>query len=439
MTDIDTSYARHLQMLQRQLEEVLPSLGYDGLLLFSGSPRYRFQDDQAAPFVANPHFKRWVPLPRQVDCALLVRPHQRPLLYHYDPVDFWHLPAGRPEGFWTRHFDIVEMHSREELERSLPHGGHLAFIGEEAALAERLGIEAVNPTPVLSALNWQRAVKSGYELECLREANRVAVAGHRAAEAAFRGGESEFGIHQAYLAATGARETELPYSSIVGLNTHAAVLHYQHLDRQPPARPLSFLLDAGVEVRGYASDITRTYSGESGLFGELIDALDAAQRNLLEQVRPGQGFTSLHLSMHRALARILRDFGLVDMSEEGQLESGITSTFFPHGLGHLLGLQVHDVGGLQADPAGTPAPPPLSHPFLRLTRSLETDMVVTVEPGLYFIEPLLARLAEAPHRGAVDWAKVDALRPYGGIRIEDNVRVTPAGCENFTRDAFQAG
>jgi Xaa-Pro dipeptidase len=110
--------------------------------------------------------------------------------------------------------------------------------------------------------------------------------------------------------------------------------------------------------------------------------------------------------------------------------------FFPHGIGHLLGLQVHDVAGLAGDAAGREIPRPEGHPFLRLTRRLEPGFVVTIEPGLYFIELLLDAARSAGHGGRINWDAVERLRPYGGIRIEDDVACTPGEPENLTRDAF---
>jgi len=118
------------------------------------------------------------------------------------------------------------------------------------------------------------------------------------------------------------------------------------------------------------------------------------------------------------------------------LSQGVTSAFMPHGIGHLLGIQVHDVAGFMENENGTTIDPPSGHPFLRLTRVLEEDMVLTVEPGLYFIDMLLDGLRGTPAEALVNWDAVDELRPFGGIRIEDNVRVLADGCENLTRDAF---
>jgi Xaa-Pro dipeptidase len=129
---------------------------------------------------------------------------------------------------------------------------------------------------------------------------------------------------------------------------------------------------------------------------------------------------------------------LASGSVDALIASGVTSAFFPTGLGHLLGIQVHDVGGFMADENGTTVDRPSGHPYLRLTRTLEPNMVVTIEPGLYVIDLLLDNLAGTPGHAMVNQHRVDWLRPFGGIRVEDNVRVLEDGCENFTRAAFAA-
>ena len=154
--------------------------------------------------------------------------------------------------------------------------------------------------------------------------------------------------------------------------------------------------------------------------------------------RAGINYTELHIEAHRILARVLADAGIAIGDADALLATGVTSAFFPHGLGHLLGIQVHDVGGFMSDESGIAADPPSGHPFLRLTRVLEDDMVLTIEPGIYVIDLLLDDLRGSPAEQHVDWQAVDWMRPFGGIRIEDDVRVLEAGCENLTRDAFAA-
>lgn len=432
-------FKQHIEILQARFDRALDASGFDALLLGSGHAPRRFLDDNYYPFRAHPPFVQWLPhLTQHPGSWLLLRPGQMPVLYLHCPDDFWHQTPQTPTGDWTRCFEIECFADRGWLSTAFSGLGRIAVIA-----AERPAFAAddwqQNPTGLMAQLDFGRAVKTDWELDCLRRANRTAALGHIAAEQLFCVGASEYRIHQGYLAATDHNERDLPYDNIVGLNEHAAVLHYQFQDRKTPAELRTLLLDAGAVHLGYAADITRTHAADkASAFAELIAALDSAQKSLLHSVTAGADFVELHLQMHEKLAQILSDSGLVNASVEAQLEQGITRTFFPHGLGHLLGLQVHDVGGWQQDAAGALRQPPEEHPFLRLTRKLEPGFVVTIEPGLYFIPTLLDNLRQTPAGRAVDWNRVDALMPFGGIRIEDNVAVTADGNENFTRDAFAA-
>lgn len=313
-----------------------------------------------------------------------------------------------------------------------------AILGEaDAALP---GLTPNNPEALLNLLHWARGVKSPYELEQMRAAQRRAVPGHHAARAAFLRGESEAGIHRAYLVATGHTDRDLPYTNIVGLNEHAAVLHYQYQDESSPAESRSFLIDAGAQVNGYASDITRTWVAPGhDEFAALVAAMEVEQLGLVDEVREGVDYRDIHLSTHRRIAGVLLGAGIVKgISAEALVEEGVTKPFFPHGIGHLLGLQVHDVGGFMASETGGVADKPEGHRYLRLTRPLQAGMVVTIEPGLYFIPTLLRQLRESKHAARVDWDVVERLSRYGGIRIEDDVACRAGGeaPENLTRDAF---
>jgi Xaa-Pro dipeptidase len=264
------------------------------------------------------------------------------------------------------------------------------------------------------------------------------VQGHRAAEQAFRSGASEYEIHLDYCRAVGHTDNELPYGNIIALNENGAVLHYQHRSRDKAAEHRSFLIDAGASVNGYASDITRTFAKDSGEFADLVSRFDQLQQELVSEVMAGLDFCELHLLCHRKIAELLAETGIATGSPDALIEAGVTSAFYPHGLGHLLGIQVHDVGGHQGDDQGTTIDPPSGHPFLRLTRKLEVDQVLTIEPGLYVIDMLQDSLVGSPGHAMIDQQRLDWLRPYGGIRIEDNVRVLAEGSENLTRDAFAA-
>ncbi|MBY4678617.1 Xaa-Pro dipeptidase [Marinobacterium arenosum] len=432
------SYFEHLQQVQQQSAAALEACGFDGLLIGSGHLHPRFLDDNYYPFRANPHFLRWLPfLSEHPHCWLLWRPGRTPVLYYHAPDDFWHLTPSVPDDWWTTAFEIRPYSAPAELHRALQPQAGLAVISEQPPAVN--GVDwPHNPQALLNRLHFQRAVKTDWELHCLRQANVTAVKGHTAAEQLFHEGASEYRIHQGYLQAIEHNERDMPYDNIVALNEHAAVLHYQFQQRQAPQQSRTLLLDAGAVHLGYAADITRTFTAGGTPFAELVAALDRAQRQLLGEVKAGACFIELHRRMHHLLAGILQEHGLVNASAESIVERGISRTFFPHGLGHLLGLQVHDVGGWQQDGEGALGEPPAEHPFLRLTRELQPGFVITIEPGLYFIPSLLKKLRDSEAGADVNWQAIGQLQPWGGIRIEDNVAVTDDGCENFTRDAFAA-
>ena len=141
----------------------------------------------------------------------------------------------------------------------------------------------------------------------MRRANELGARGHLAALAAFRRGASEYEAHMQYLEACTQREEEMPYNNIVAYNEHTAVLHYQHLERRPPEPLRSFLIDAGAQFRGYASDITRTYAAHPGIYSDLIDAVNAAQLRLCQEVISGRDYREVHLVAHRILGDVLHD------------------------------------------------------------------------------------------------------------------------------------
>ncbi|MDR3447283.1 MULTISPECIES: Xaa-Pro dipeptidase [unclassified Dyella] len=429
-------YPQHLATLRQRADKALVLGGFDHLVIAAGSPLRKFLDDQDYPFVANPHFRHWLPLTDTPGSWIVYTPGKKPKLIYLQPKDYWHVVPAAPSGYWVEHFDIEIVRNATDAVALLP-GEHTrrAILGPECP--EVPGAEANNPQAVLDYLHWHRSYKTPYELELMREASRIGTRAHRAAEHAFRTGESEFGIHMAYLAAAGQIDAELPYASIVGLNEHGAVLHYTHFDRRAPAESRSFLIDAGASAAGYASDITRTYAAKGhDEFQALIDSVDVAQRDFVAKVRAGQSYPELHIHAHHVLADVLREHGIIRMSAESAVASGVTAAFFPHGLGHPIGLQVHDVSGFQASETGGAIARPQGHPYLRMTRVLEAGMVVTIEPGLYFIDMLLDELRAKPVSADIDWSRVAQFRPYGGIRIEDDVVCTDGAPENLTRDAF---
>jgi Xaa-Pro dipeptidase len=430
-------YADHLATVSKHFDTALNAAGFDQVALFAGSHHVAFLDDYEYPFKVNPQFKYWLPLQHAHDSFILYTPGRKPVLVYYQPDDYWYLPPQAPAGYWVEHFDIRIIKQPDEAKAALAISGKCAFIGEWQDRFRDWGFATANPDTLIQRLHYVRAAKTEYEISCMRNANVRSAKAHRAAEAAFRSGASEFEIHTAYCKACGQTDDELPYHAIIALNEHAATLHYQFWNTNKPAQHHAFLIDAGAQIHGYASDVTRTYSAKPDEFQALIDVLDTEQQQLAAKVRPGLDYAALHLESHQVIAKLLHDFGFVKLPPAEIVANGISSVFFPHGLGHLLGLQVHDVGGRQAAAEGGEIPRPAGHPYLRTTRTLGENFAVTIEPGLYFIPSLLTTLKAGPQSRHINWSKVDEFRKFGGIRIEDNVVARTAGPENLTRDAFR--
>jgi len=435
-TDLDALFPAHLATVMERASRALEHTGYRGLLVHAGTPPGVFLDDQHYPYRAHAPFRYWAPLESAPGSFVYFEPGRRPHLLFQAPADYWHKPARMPDAGWVDAFEVTRLGSHAEARAVLPGRlDHVAYVGEAFDGLETFGVAACNPQPLLDHMDFDRARKTPYELACLRAANRIGMQAHRAAAQAFAARASEYEIAFAFMQAAGVREQELPYNPIVALNEGGAVLHYQLLERSAPAEHRSLLIDAGVSVRGYGCDITRTYSYRDADFAALVGQMDELQQSLCAGVRAGADWRDVHLTAHRLLAELLRDADLIRCDPEAAVDRGVSSVFFPHGLGHLLGLQVHDVGGRLASPEGGEIPRPAGHPALRLTRVLEEDFVVTMEPGLYFIDALLDEAREGPLAQDIHWRRVETLAPFGGIRIEDDLAVTASGCENLTRGA----
>lgn len=434
---ISEGYKDHVEKLQLRWEKALQAEGYDAVLIHAGSKLASFLDDYEYPFRCNPHLLWWLPLTHHHDSALLIRPGRRPKLYYYQPDDYWYSPPADPDSWWADEFEVVSVRDVDAWKQA-GINERTAYIGDAPALAEVVNHTQLNPARLLNRIHLERTRKTPYEVACIAEAARLGAVAHTEAEKAFREGLSEYDIHQRYCMSIKMVDAELPYGNIVALNHHGAVLHYQSHEQQVPDKLHSFLIDAGATAHGYACDITRTYAAKPGEFSEMISAMDSMQQALCAAVIEGLDYRDLHLRAHMDIAGILKDFEIIKPSAEDAVASGLSAVFYPHGLGHYLGLQTHDVAGLIADAAGTPIPRPEGHPFLRLTRTLEAGNVLTIEPGLYFIEPLLRKWRENGDAAAINWEKVEALAPYGGIRIEDNMLVTGGEPRNLTREAFNS-
>lgn len=435
-TDIGDAFAAHFRELCARSDRLLSTQELDVIAIHAGQPKRHFLDDTEYAFKPNPHFKAVCPLADSAHCWVIVRTGKKPTLVLFAPESFWHEPRYIDAEEWLSMFHVELISTPSDVEAHLPYDkSRCVYIGEHIEVAQALGIVNVNPEAALNYLHYHRLFKSDYELNCIHTANRIALRGHAAVEAAFYAGQSEFECWLAYMNATQQGPQQVPYEHIIGQNEHAAILHYRGKStrRWPLSALKSLMIDAGADYRGYAADISRTYSLEENDFAELVRRVDQLTLDLITWLRPNRTYASIQEQTHYGVATILRDFGWVRMDIEQMLDEGVTRAFMPHSFGHMLGLQVHDVGGNLFDASGQLTPPAERFPTLKTNRSIEPRHVVTIEPGVYFIDSLLQPFSQSKFSGAFNWRALEEMKSFGGVRVEDNVFVSEQGGINLTR------
>lgn len=286
---------------------------------------------------------------------------------------------------------------------------------------------------LIRAVVAQRAVKSEEEIAEMGKAMQIAEAMHRAAFRETQPGRHEREVVTAVKAEAMRHGGRLGYGMI--FSVHGETLHNHHYVNVMQDGDW-VVNDSGADApSGYASDITRTLP-VSGRFSsqqaELYDLVLGALNTSLERLRPGLPFRDVHLHAARHLGTGLKALGLMRGDVDEAVAAGAHALFFPHGLGHMIGLDVHDMEGLGEDHVGYDADFQRSSQFglrsLRLARPLAPGFALTVEPGLYFIPALIDQwAAEQKHTAFIDYAVVDQYREAGGVRLEDNVVITDTG------------
>lgn len=291
-------------------------------------------------------------------------------------------------------------------------------------------------------LTHARRPKDAEEIDRIRRAVAATAAGFAAAERLIRPGVTERFLQieiEAEFFRHGGQNTA--YDSIVGGGPNSVVFHFSPSPRAVETGEM-VLIDAGTERDGYCADVTRTFASD-GTRGfaktggrlakaqqEIYDIVLRAQIEAVNRCRLGVEWTDVHLGAARTMADGLSQMGLLRGRAEDLVEREVHTLFFPHGIGHMVGLGVRDASGVLPGRTKNPRP---SLATLRMDLPLEPGYVVTVEPGLYFIPALLQdkrRRQRFAHE--VDWRRVDELIGLGGVRIEDNVLVTTAEPENLT-------
>jgi Xaa-Pro aminopeptidase len=356
----------------------------------------------------------------------------------FDPHEGWVdfvVPVTREERLWEGATANPEAESlpAEELPRWLGQRSDRPICC--------LGVPVPNVTSVAEletelryALNDIRRRKDEVELARMRRAEQATSAGFATVVPLIEPGRSERELQIELEAAFFRNGGDfLAFDSIVGAGPNSAVLHFP-----PTSRPLVdgdlVLIDAGAEYRGYASDITRTYPA-SGHFTPEQQEIYAIVRTALEKATvrctPGTEWRDVHRTASLVIAEGLVGLGLLRGEPESVVERGAQAVFFPHGVGHMVGLGIRDAGGAKRgrEPAEN------EFPRLRVDLPLEAGHVFTVEPGIYFVPALIQDPGFRERYGdAVDWARAESTGDFGGIRIENNVLITDDGPEVLTDD-----
>lgn len=433
----------HFARRRARLLERVPS----PILLVGNGPRLRNLPMNHLPFRQDSTFLYFTGCTTPGAALLLTAESETLFLPEPAPDDaLWHGTVHTLDDERVRWgIDVAPL---SELERATaPYKGRLLSLAvpddRQTALASRLTGLSLSyaqddgPDALVDAVIALRLTRGPEEVHEMRRAGRVTEAAFRAAMAVTRPGRHEREIAAVFNGAIAAAGMANAYDSIV--TVRGEVLHNHALQHHLSAGDLLLLDGAAESESGYATDVTRTWpvSGRFTFRQRVVyDAVLAAQAAAIDLVRPGVRYREVHDAASRVLARFLKDEGLLRCSPDAAVETGAHALFFPHGVGHLLGLDVHDLenfGDRAAYAPGRSRSEQFGTRYLRLDLDLLPGIVVTIEPGFYVVPAVLmdpaltTRFAEQ-----VDLAAAQRWIGFGGVRIEDDVLVTEGDPEVLT-------
>ncbi|HEX6849757.1 MAG TPA: aminopeptidase P N-terminal domain-containing protein [Candidatus Polarisedimenticolaceae bacterium] len=379
--------------------------------------------DRTYPFLAHPEYY-WLTGARRAGGVVV-----------FEPGAGWtHFvrPASAEERLWEGEPDVPEGEDLAKFEAwaKARAGRKIAALGVPP---KEVAADPASTAAAQVALDAARRPKDDAEIALLRRAAAATAAGYARLPEWIRPGVTERRI-QVELEAEFYRAgcDGVGYGTIVGAGTHAAVLHFEPGDRVVGEDDV-VLIDAGGHVAQYTSDVTRTFHAKGRLNPQqkaIYDVVLAAEVEGIGLCTIGREWHDVHRACARVLAQGLKDLGLLRGEVDGLLESEAITCFFPHGIGHMVGLYVRDVGGRAP---GREEGRKCCGTKVRVDLPLGEHFVMTVEPGIYFVPAIL----DDPERrkrfpDAVAWDAAERWRPVGGVRIEDNILVTRSGPENLT-------
>jgi Xaa-Pro dipeptidase len=445
--------------LRSQLRSQLASSS--GIVVLKGGAAETRYDTDHEPIFRQESYFWWLTGVKEPECAVILSPHETILLIPEVPPDYATI-MGRIQtpDEWKAHYGVDHVIFTHELESALEKlvqqitGAKILVLkgknsdsGNEYTMAPTFSkaslASLVDDSTLFPILAECRVIKSPMELALLKHVAQMTSFAHSYVMRNIKPYMWEFQAESLFRHYTyynyGSRIQS--YTNICGCGPNAAILHYGH-SGEPNSRQLlshdNCLFDMGAEYQCYASDITCSFPA-SGKFSEkykpIYQAVLDAQAAVYKMARPGVSYVDCHKTAEAVIIRALVDIGLVELRDktvEELVELRLGAVFMPHGLGHFIGIDTHDVGGyLPGHPERSTLPGLKS---LRTSRILQPNMVLTVEPGCYFIDHLLDGAVQ--NRLLSLHLRADRLqeyRGYGGVRLEDVIWIPPEGeCVNFT-------
>ncbi|HIK26678.1 MAG: aminopeptidase P family protein [Oscillatoriaceae bacterium SKW80] len=442
VTGNSTFYAEALRLRRQRLASAIAF----PVILWSGNRSSRNFPANKYPFRASSHFLYFAGLPLENAAIRLEAGKLELFLDEAPPASaLWH-------GEMPKREEIAEFMGADaayplaELEKRAVGAATIA-VQDWATLQQQVSVlkRALAPAKAPEGID-RELTKAIIELRLshdnaalaeLRQAAAVTVEAHKAGMAATPSARIEAEVRAAIESVIIAHNMTCAYNSIV--TVHGEILHNEYYHH--PLRPGDLLLaDVGAETAtGWASDVTRTWP-VSGCFSptqrEIYNLVLAAHDACIAKIQPGVEYIDIHLLACNVIAEGLINLGILRGKAEDLVEMDAHALFFVHGIGHLLGLDVHDMEDFW-DLAGYEEGRTRSERFglcyLRLNRPLRPGMLVTIEPGFYQIPAILNdREKREKYQNIVNWDKLAELADVRGIRIEDDVLVTENGCEVLT-------
>ncbi|HEY9879869.1 MAG TPA: aminopeptidase P family protein [Leptolyngbyaceae cyanobacterium] len=416
------------------------------VVLWSGRPSSRNFPANVYPFRANSHFLYFAGVPLQNAAIRLEGDRLTLFVDEATPEEaLWHGPSATRDELAQKigadaAYPLSELQHQVDGAATLPVLDAVTLVDQQALLGRAVlpvAQSAGQDRRLAEAIVQVRLVQDEGAIAQIRQAADVSIKAHTAGMAATPQAKTEAEVRAAMEQVILAHNMTCAYNSIVTI--HGEVLHNEHYHH--PLNPSDLLLaDVGAEsATGWASDITRTWP-VSGKFSspqrDLYDVVLAAHDACIAQARPGIEYRDLHLLACHTLAEGLVQLGILKGDPDSLVEQDAHALFFPHGVGHLLGLDVHDMedlGDLAGYAAGRPRSDRFGLCFLRLDRPLQAGMVVTIEPGFYQVPGLLNESSRREcYQDIVNWERLAQFSDVRGIRIENDVLITETGCEVLT-------